>query len=291
MTITFKSEKAEQIWQIFMNLLLITAGCTIAAIAVNGLIIPNNFATSGVAGFAVLIHEMVPALDVGAAYALLNLPLFIAAFMAVGRRFFFYSLVGAAIFSLAMAFIKVEIPVHDRILAAMLAGIISGAGAGITLRSYGSAGGADILSVLLMKRFSIRLGSTLLALNLVVLTLTSWVHSLESALYTVIQIYVSAKLVNLVVSGFSQRKAVLIISQHWQEINREILKDLRRGVTIIPATGGYSGKAERLLYTVINFRDLGELKRMVRQVDPDAFVVVNDTLEVMNYRIGNQPHW
>ncbi|HET98077.1 MAG TPA: YitT family protein, partial [Desulfurivibrio alkaliphilus] len=161
----------------------------------------------------------------------------------------------------------------------------------ITLRSQGSAGGADILSVMLMMRFSIPLGSTLLALNVLVLTLTALIFSLDSALYTLIQLYVAAKLVNLVVTGLSQRKAVMIISKHWPEINREILRDLRRGTTVIPARGGYSGSEENMLYAVVNFRDIGPLKRTIRAIDPDAFVVVTDTMEVMNYRIGNQPHW
>lgn len=277
--------------QISFNLLQLTVGGVICAVGINGIIIPNQFAAGGITGLAVILQELSPRFEVGWVYILLNVPLFLAAIMAVGRRFFFYSLAGTAIFSLALLLVKIEIPVTNQILAAILAGILVGAGAGITLRSQGSAGGADILSVMLMKRFSIPLGSTLLALNVLVLGLTALFFSLEAALYTLVQIYVAANLVNLVVTGFSQRKAVMIISPHWPKINQEILRDLRRGTTIIPAEGGYSGKAEKVLYAVVNLRDLGPLKRMVRGIDPDAFVVVTDTLEVMNYRIGNEPHW
>ena len=171
----------------------------------------------------------------------------------------------------------------------MLAGIISGAGSGVILKSAGSAGGTDILSVILRNRFSIRIGTTVLAFNTSVLIAASIFSSLESVLYTLIYLYVSSHILNLVVTGLSQRKAVFIISSHWEEIHGEILRKIRRGVTIIRGQGGYSGCEEQILYTVITFRDLPRLKRIIRRVDPVAFVVVTDTLEVMGHRIGNQP--
>lgn len=277
--------------QVAVNMLLISVGGVFCALAVNGIIIPHEFAASAVTGLTVIINVLVPETDVGVIYFLINIPLFIGAFMAVGKRFFFYSMAGTMVFSLALALVKVDLAVENEILAAVFAGILMGLGAGITLRSQGSAGGADILSVMLMKRFSIPLGSSLLALNVVVLALAAVVFSIDSALYTLIQIYVGAKLVNLVVTGLSQRKAVTIISKHWPEINREILRDLRRGTTIIQARGGFSGSEEHMLYAVVNLREIGQLKATIRNIDPDAFVVVTDTLEVMNYRIGNQPHW
>ena len=277
--------------QILWNFFLLSAGSLICALAVNGILVPKGFANSGITGLAMLFYELFPGLKLGLIYILINVPLFIVAYMNVGKRFFLYSLMGMVIFSIALYCVHFEIPVHDNILAAMLAGILNGTGAGIMLRSMGSAGGADILSVILLHRYSVRLGSTVLGLNIVVLTLANWILSLEAVLYTVIVIYVSAKLLNIVVTGFSQRKAVIIISEKWQEIKREILTDLRKGVTIIPAIGGYSGKEEHLLYAVINFRQIGHIKRLIKKIDPNAFVVVNETLEVVNYRIGNQPHW
>ena len=168
----------------------------------------------------------------------------------------------------------------------MLAGIISGAGSGVILN-----GGTDILSVILLKRFSIRVGATVLAFNTGVLIAASIFSSLESALYTLIYLYVSSHILNLVVTGLSQRKAVLIISSRSEEIRGEILRQIRRGVTIIRGQGGYSGREEQILYTVITFREVSRLKRMIRRINPVAFVVVTDTLEVMGHRIGNQPHW
>ena len=124
-----------------------------------------------------------------------------------------------------------------------------------------------------------------------VLLLVLYFYSLEAVLYTLIVFYVSTKVLNLVVTGLSQRKAVFIISAKSETLAREILKDIKHGVTVLHGEGGYSKCPERILYTVISFRYLGHLKQLVKRVDPDAFVVVSDTREVMNYRIGNQPHW
>lgn len=115
---------------------------------------------------------------------------------------------------------------------------------GIILRSIGSAGGADILSVILLNRFSVRIGTTILVFNSSVLIAAAIFSSLESALYTLIYLYVSSYILDMVITGLSQRKAVFIISLHWEEISREILQKIGRGVTIIRGQGGYSQQKE-----------------------------------------------
>ena len=149
----------------------------------------------------------------------------------------------------------------------------------------------DILAVILLKRFSVRLGTTMLAMNSLVLLAGGILFSLESALYTLIFIFVSSYIINLVVMGLSQRKSVMIISPEWENILREIIDKVHRGVTMIEGKGGYSGREIQILYTVTTFRELPRLKRLVRAIDPNVFMVVSDTLEVTGIRIGNQPHW
>ncbi|MBL7177933.1 MAG: YitT family protein, partial [Desulfobacteraceae bacterium] len=222
---------------------------------------------------------------------ILNVPLFALGWMHVGRRFFLYSIAGMLIYSGALAWIHISVPIHDKILSAILAGIIMGTGSGIILRSLGSAGGLDILSVILLKRFSIRLGTTMLALNSLILGAGAVLFSLEGALYTLIYIYVNSYMVNLVVMGLSQRKAILIISSQWEKIAQEIMDKVHRGVTIIRGQGGYSGQERRIIYTVTALQELPRVKLLIRDIDPDGFVVVSDTLEVMGTHIGNQPHW
>ena len=277
--------------EVVWNLALISLGSALCSVAINGILIPQQFYGAGFTGVALIIHYMFSSLPVAVLYFILNIPVFALGWMYVGRRFFYYSIAGMFIFTGTLVWIHISLPVHDKMLSAILAGIIVGVGSGIILRSLGSAGGLDILSVIFLKRFSIRLGTTILASNSLVLVAGAILFSLEEALYTLIYIFVSSYMVNLVVTGLSQRKAVYIISPRWEEISHEIMGKIQRGVTVIKGQGGYTGRDEQILYTVISFRELPQLKQLIRGVDPSAFVVVSDTLEVMGQGIGNQPHW
>jgi uncharacterized membrane-anchored protein YitT (DUF2179 family) len=221
----------------------------------------------------------------------LNVPVFVIGWMYVGRRFFLYSLAGMIICSIMIGWIEVVIPVNDKILCAILAGIITGAGGGIILESLGSAGGMDIVSIILWKRFNIHLGTSVMGSNAIVLALAAYLFSLENALYTMIYLYVTAKALNLMIYGLSQRKSVYIVSEKWETLYHEIMENIYRGVTILEGRGGYTGNKVQMLFTVISFQELSRLKKIIESVDPDAFVVVSDTLEVMGKRIGNQPRW
>lgn len=240
---------------------------------------------------ALIIYNQFPVMEIGKIYILLNIPLFILAWMSVGRRFFVYSLFGTLSLTLALMYVNVSLVLDDKMLNALLAGILIGLGAGVSLRSVGSLGGGDLLSVILLKRFSISIGTTFLATNTLILLLVAFSFSLEAVIYTLIVFFVSSKLVDIVLTGFSQRKAVLIISPHYKEIEGVILHKLKRGVTVINGTGAYTGKEEKILYTVVTIMELGQLKKLIQNIDQDAFVVISNTMEVMNYRIGNQPHW
>jgi uncharacterized membrane-anchored protein YitT (DUF2179 family) len=277
--------------QVLWNLFIIAVGCELCAVAVNGILIPRQFLSGGVTGMALGIHYLVPLLPVAVYYLILNIPIYVLGWMYVGRRFFIYSIAGAIIFSAALAFTNITLPVHDKILSALLAGIITGVGSGVILRSYGSAGGLDILSIILLKRFSVRLGTSVLSFNAVILGTAAALFSLEGAIYTLIFMYVTSQVLNIVVTGLSQRKAVLIISPRWEKISKDIMEKVDRSVTITKAQGGYTGNELNTLYTVVTFQELPRVKDLIRAVDPDAFVVVTDTLEVMGRRIGNQPHW
>jgi uncharacterized membrane-anchored protein YitT (DUF2179 family) len=277
--------------QVLWNLGLITLGSVLCAMGIKGILIPNQFFAAGFTGVALEVHYLVPSLPVAVLYFILNIPLYGLGWIHVGRRFFLYSIAGMLIFSGALAVNYVPLPVYDKIPSGVLAGIITGVGSGIILRSLGSAGGLDILSIILLKQFSIRLGTTILAFNSLVLAAGAILFSLERALYTLIYLYVNSLMINLVVTGLSQRKAIYIISPHWEEISREIQEKVNRGVTILGGRGGYTGREQQILYTVVTFRELARLKRMISGIDCNAFVVVTDTLEVMGQGIGNQPQW
>ena len=276
---------------VLWNLLLISVGSVLCAVAIKGVIIPKEFLTGGVTGLALLVHRLLPSLPVGIIYLILNIPLFVVGWLFVGRRFFFYSLAGVVIFSMALILPSKVLQIQDMILAALSAGIISGVGSGIILKSLGSAGGLDILSIILFKKYSMRPGSIVFAFNALLMTGAALYIPLDKVLYTLIFMFVTSYFVNLVVTGLSQRKAIMIISPQWKAISREIMDKLQRGVTVVRGEGGYTGSEIHILYSVITFSELSRFKEVIKKIDPEAFVVVTETLEVMGKRIGNQPHW
>jgi uncharacterized membrane-anchored protein YitT (DUF2179 family) len=276
---------------ILHNLVLMCIGSVICAVAIKGILIPNQFISGGITGLALIVYYIFPFLPIGVIYFIMNIPLYVLGWLSIGRRFFWYSLVGLVAFSSAVTLPLPVFQIQDKILAALLAGILTGGGSGIILRSRGSAGGLDILSIMLLKRYSIRLGTTILAFNAGLLFFAAFRFSLASALYALVYMFVTSQVLNVVVTGLSQRKAVMIISTRWADINRQIIDKIQRGVTIVRGRGGFTGQETHILYSVVTFRELSRLKEIVRQTDPGAFVVVSETLEVMGHRIGNQPHW
>jgi uncharacterized membrane-anchored protein YitT (DUF2179 family) len=275
---TIRWEKARVIaWNGF----LITVGSFICAIAVNGILIPKHFLSGGITGVALIVHYFFEKIDVGWLYFVFNIPLFLMGWMRISRPFFLYSLFGTIVFSVAVLVTKVTIHVHELMLAAILAGIISGIGSGIIFRSCGSAGGLDIISIFLNQKYSIRLGNTILAFNAIVLLVSAFLFGIDLALYTLVYLFVATYMIDVVLVGLNQRKTVFVISAYSRQIAEEILKQMHRGATFFKGEGAYTHQPEDVLYTAITMKELGKLKDLIFSIDKDAFVVVNDTKEVL----------
>lgn len=277
--------------EILRNLALILTGNVLNALCINGILVPFQFLSGGLTGVVLGMVYLIPGLSVSITLFLMNVPIFALGYRFVGRRFFAYSVVGMTTLSLMLEFVDVRLPVHDPVLAAVLAGILMGAGAGLVLKSRGSGGGTDVLSVILLNRFSVKIGTTFLAFNLVVLIFAAFTVSLDAALFTLIYMYVTSNIIDVVVTGMSRRRAILIISRNPDQLAREILYRLKWSVTFLRAEGAYSGEPEKLIYTVVTIREMTRVKNLVKRSDPDAIVVISDTLEVVGQRVGNQPHW
>ena len=271
------------------NLFLLTAGNLVYALGINAIIIPQKFLSGGVIGGALIFYYLFPFrwADPGIGYFILNIPLFLLGWFSISRRFILYSLYGVASLSALTALVHPgTIHIANPILAAILGGIICGTGVGIALRSQGSMGGLDILAVYLNRKFSVRIGNTSALVSVTVLALGAYIFDLDRALYSLIFVFTVGKVVDSVLTGFNQRKSVLIVSDHYQEISDQILKKLNRGVTFLDGTGAYSGRERKVIFSIIALSELSKMKELVFDVDPSAFVVVNDTLEVMGYRHG-----
>lgn len=272
---------------VIVNLFLIFSGSVVFAVGLHALVIPQAFLSGGVVGVALIFQYLIPALPMGPVYFLLNLPLLLMGWFSVSRRFMLYSIAGMVLFSAACTLVKpLPFGIHDPILAALLAGVICGAGSGLILRSLGSAGGLDILAVALNRRFGLRLGTVFFAANALVLAAGAYLHDLEKALYSIIFVYTSSAVLDAILAGFNRRKLVYVISDRTREIADRIMKRVNRGVTLLQGKGAFSGKDKEVILTITTMTELPLLKELVFAVDPEAFVIVNDTLEVLGRRHG-----
>jgi uncharacterized membrane-anchored protein YitT (DUF2179 family) len=271
------------------NLFLISAGCMVFVVGMNSVLIPNKLFGAGVSGIALVVHYLFPRLGVGLAYFLLNLPLMLLGWFSISRRFMFYTLYGMGFFSLAAGVIKTPAAtLQDPTLAALLAGIICGTGVGFILRSLGSTGGIDILAIYVNEKFGFRPGSVSFVFNTMVLMVGAYFLGLEVALYTLIYVFTSSRVLDLVLTGFNQRMATMVISEKTDEMSKEIFKKVNRGVTFLKGKGAYTGKERDVLFTITTLTELPKLKGVIFGIDPGAFVVVNNTLEVLGKRHGTR---
>ena len=251
----------------------------------NSVLMPNHFLSGGVVGIALLVHYLIPVADFVWVFLLLNIPLFILGWRAISRSFMLYSVFVMGIFAWTSHIIKPSpMAVKDPLLAALTAGVICGVGAGLILRSKGSGGGLDILSIYFNKKFGFPIGTIVGVFNALVLLAGVYFYSLQVALYSLIFLFTSGKVINAVVTGFNRRKAVLIISDKSKSISDSLLGAKRHGVTFLKGEGGFSHKQKNVIFTVVNMIELQKIKETILDLDPEAFVVVNDTLEVLGKR-------
>jgi uncharacterized membrane-anchored protein YitT (DUF2179 family) len=269
-----------------LNLSMIALGSLIFIIGLNGILVPHGFLSGGVVGLSILIHYLVPVMGVGAVYFLLNLPLVFLGWFNISRRFMIYTLFGTVFFSVLAATFHPQLPeIQDPILAALSGGVICGTGAGLILRSLGSAGGTDIIAVYLYNKFGLRIGLVTFSLSAVVLLAGAFLYDLQMTLYSLIYLFTQGKITDAIMVGFNQRKTLMVVSDHVQTIAQKMVEN-GRTATFFKGVGAYSGNERNVLYTVANFIELAQMKDYIFKLDPEAFVVVYDTLEIMGKRYG-----
>lgn len=272
---------------VLKNLALISAGSVIFVYGMNAVMLPEGLFSGGLTGIAILVNILIPKLNLGLVYMLLNIPLILLGWLTISKRFVLYTLFGIISFAMAANVIHPkEIQLHDPLLASLLSGVICGIGSGLILRSLGSAGGMDILAIFLNKRFGIRVGSIYFCSNAMVILAGSYVSDLNAALYSTILLFVCGQVINAVVSGFSARMSVMVVSDHSEEIAREIIERLNGGVTFLEGQGAFSKRSKRVILTVATLTEVPKLKGLIFQKDPHAFVMINNTLEVLGQRHG-----
>lgn len=269
------------------NLVLLMLGSLVFVFGMNAVMIPAKLFSGGLTGIAILLAYAYPWMNVGVLYLLLNIPLIMIGWLTISKRFVGYTLFGTFFFALAARFWNPpEIYLNDTLLASLLAGVICGAGSGLILRSLGSAGGLDILSIYLNKHFGLRIGTTVFAANAAIIMAGAYFHNLQAALYSIILLFISGSVINTIVSGFNARMALIVVSDSAEPIAREILQSFNRGVTFLDGQGGFSHRPKKVILSVTTLTELPKIKEMVFSHDPQAFVIINNTLEVLGQRHG-----
>lgn len=261
--------------------LLLLVGSVIIAFSFNLFLLPNKIASGGVAGISVILNNM---LDIPPAYTqwALNLPLFAAGVFVLGRKFGVKTLIGSIIMPLIILLTaNLEAPTHDPLLSAVYGGLGVGFGIGLVFRGRASTGGMDVAAQILHRMTGIRLGLSLAMFDGLIILSAGLLISFESALYALIGLFVTSKTIDVVQTGFQTSKAAFIVTNEPDKVSHAILHDLDRGLTRLHGEGGYTGQARPVLLAVVGQNEVAKLKALVQDVDPNAFVIISNTAEVL----------
>ena len=278
-----------KLWAAFRPYLWITLASAVFALGFDWCYVPNQITLGGMTGLGQIIHAIVPAIPVGSAVIALNLPLFLLGWRLLGWKLLASSLFATAATSLGVDLLAAcySFPPMDPMLASICGGAMMGAGLGIVFSQGATTGGTDIVARLLKLKFPwLPMGKLILIPDGVVLALTAIAFQrLETALYGAVALYVSSKVMDTVLYGLNASKVAYIISNHWQKISDAILA-YDRGVTILNATGAYSGSEKHVLMVAFRQREIVEIKEIVHEADPAAFLIVCDAHDVLGEGFG-----
>ncbi|MBF0467635.1 MAG: YitT family protein [Desulfamplus sp.] len=275
------SERKQLISSVFWNMTLLFVGSVIFSIGLNGIIIPRGFITGGISGVCLLIYYVTGILSPGIWYFIINIPLFVIGWVFISRRFFFYSLYGMIVLSFCMDMVSFQINIKDSFLAILAGGTILGVGGGITLHSLGSLGGLDIIGILLNQKFGLRIGTFFFAFNMILFISSFGSLETDLVLYSIALSFVTSQVLDSVLTMFNQRKMILIISKQSEHIAKVITEDLQRGATFLNGMGVYSGEAKKIILTVVHNYQLKRLEEAVLTIDPEAFMITENTFNVL----------
>ncbi len=263
------------------NIFLLTVGGIVFAFGLKAIAMPHEFVSGGISGVAMLIVYAADFLTISFWYALLNVPILFMGWKFLSRRFMLYTLYNTVVTSIAVQIIPWDAGIHDRLLAAVAAGICCGAGSGIALRSLGSGGGLDVVSLILNSRFNINVGSVGVIFNAMLYALALPIISVDNVLYSMVVAFFSASIMNYFAGLFNERKLAIIISEKHEEIAGAILKHLGRGCTLLHGQGAFTKKEKEVLLVVVHNIQAKRLEELVFNVDPASFVILENTQLVL----------
>lgn len=267
--------------QLTWNIAQVLIGALILAVSFNLFLRPNGIASGGVAGVSVLVERVV-GVQPAVTQWLLNIPLFIAAILILGKKFGAKSLLGSTVFPFYVLLTShIPTPTQNPLLAAIYGGIGVGLGLAIVFRGGGSTGGLDLAAQMLHRLTGIPYNLAVVCFDGAVIIGTAIIISPEVALYALISLFVTSKTIDFAQNGLQLSKVAFIISERSEELEKLILNDLDRGLTKLKGEGGYTGQARNVIMVVVAQNEVARLKQTVAKHDPSAFVIISSTAEVL----------
>jgi uncharacterized membrane-anchored protein YitT (DUF2179 family) len=262
-----------------MHYIGIIIGSLITAVGFNLFLIPHEILSSGLSGVSMIVGMLTP-MNTGVANFLLNLPLLIIGYYKLGRKFILLTILAVTMISLGLYVVPVVEIAHEMVLSAIFGGAVVGLGIGLIFRSSGSSGGFDVIGMLVARKRDFPIGAMLTAMNGVIIMISGFLFDWDSALYTMASIYVTGKVVDAVFTHHV-KLTLTIITEKGEEMRQHLLTNVYRGLTVMDGIGGFSNTKRHILMTVISRYELAEVKSLISEVDPSAFVNITETVEVM----------
>ncbi|WP_106498043.1 YitT family protein [Lentibacillus sp. Marseille-P4043] len=269
------------------RILIVIFGSLLGAISLNFFLIGANVYASGFTGAAQLISSVFNdflgiGISTGVLLFLLNIPVAILGWIKVGKGFTIYSAISVVFTTLFLEILPVIHLSEDIILNAVFGGVIAGVGVGITLKLGASTGGMDIVAMVLSRMKDRPIGTYFLLLNAIIIALAGVLYEPENALYTMVTLYVTTRVIDAIHTRHEKITA-MVITRKADELHRAIHNKMVRGITILPAKGAYTNEDKNMLYLVITRYELYDLEKIISEIDPNAFTNIVQTTGIFGF--------
>ncbi|MDD2629386.1 MAG: YitT family protein [Limnochordia bacterium] len=258
------------------------AGVMLTGVAMAAFLIPNRIAAGGVSGLATVLYNTT-GIPVGVMMLAINIPLLYATFRIIGLSFSLRTIVGTILLSVTIDVLGPFIaPVtRDPLLASIYGGVLSGIGIGLAFYFGGSTGGTDLAARLMNHFTHFSIGQSLLIIDMGIIAVAGFFFGAETGLYAILALYLSTKTIDLIQEGQGAGRAAYVVSNHPEEISRRILQELERGVTALQGRGMYTNSERQVLLVIVSRSEIVRLKRLVKEEDSSAFMIITDAREVL----------
>lgn len=278
-------------WKVMGDFLLITLGTLLQGIAIRLFLVPSHLVNGGISGLSQIINHYT-GISIGLMILVGNLPLFIIGWRYLGGpRFALRTAYAVLALSFFIDFLAFFLPAEgltsDLVLNTLYGGVCGGIGYGLVYRGRGTSGGSDILARILNRKWGISISQSYLMTDSLVMFLGGLVFSWENALYAIVMLYISGVAAEVSTEGANVVRTALIITNNPEQVKQQVLVNMERGITVMSGTGAYTGANKAILYIVITRSEVTQLKELIREADPSAFIVIGQASEVLGE--GFQP--